>query len=173
MNPHLENLKFELLCQKLLWVLLLYDKIWVFLGIKLKNLVLMWVQCTEQLYVMQIFWNCLGQQSTFRSNFSQTCRRQRLSCKICTNVLLIIICYFNLLLLKWRVSMDSHILLLVKGHAYVWTVIESKIKWKSLYFLCYVSVSPFVAPLIHSLVCGNKAAVQTQNNITPNATQTN
>jgi len=153
--------------------LMLYVKILMFLGIKLKNLVLMWVQCTEQLYVMQIFWKCLGQNSTFWSNFSQACRRQRLSCKICTNVPLIIICYFNLLLLGWWVSKDSHILLLVKGHANGWAVVESKIKWKSLYFLCYVSVSPLWPPWCGEWCVEARGTVQTQNNITPNVTQTN
>jgi len=40
---------------KLQRVLLLYVKILVFLGIKLKNLVVMWLEGTEQLYAMQIF----------------------------------------------------------------------------------------------------------------------
>jgi len=44
-----------MLCQLLCAFLLLYPKILVFLGIKLKNLVLLSLEGTEQLYAMQLF----------------------------------------------------------------------------------------------------------------------
>jgi hypothetical protein len=65
---------------KLQRVPLLYLKILVFLGIKLKNLVLLWLEGTEQLYAMQMFWNCLRRHSTLRSKLWQACRIHRLSC---------------------------------------------------------------------------------------------
>jgi hypothetical protein len=142
-----------MLCQQLQRVLLLCVKILVFLGIKIKNLVIMWLEATEKLWAMQIFWNFLRPHNTLRSKLWQACRRQRLSCHNLYIFCINIICYAHLMLLVWWVSTFSHILLLVKRNINKCAFIEMKMKWKSVCFFCHVSVVPFMTSLIHSLPC--------------------
>jgi len=76
-------------------------------------------------------------------HFSRSCGRHAEDCAcrvtICTYFLLIIICHFLLVLLEWRFSTSSYIVLLVKRHAHQYAVIKSIIKWKSLCFFCHAS----------------------------------
>jgi hypothetical protein len=117
----------------------------------------MGLEGTEQFYEMQIFWNFLRRHSTFPSKLWQTSRRQRLSCHNMYIHSITTICYAHLVLLVWWVYTFNRILLCVKRDANESAVILWEIKLMSLCF--YVSLVPFMASLIHSLVCGSTTDV--------------